>query len=237
MIDQELEYGDLGTDIYDMLANIENDFKSGSNNKLRIDSFKIGFESIFNMPIDEIDDVEERIANQSADDLATKIELYEYISDSIVHYLDTYYGITFNIAENETIDLNKLYMVYRVIFLNLVEMMANCLVGRVVNRMMSADTIIDEQFLKEFLQDDNEFIVDNIQTYLDIADQGNVEYRYVFGTADDALDIPEVSVDIFALRPRLCKEYFNAAGLSSVVGDTVSLANKLLEIRRSQNAE
>ena len=78
-------------------------------------SFKEGFENVFGISIDQIDNVEEIIQNGS--DREEKVNIYSEIVEKIKLFFSESYGITFDNGDGTIIDLNKLYTLYRILYL------------------------------------------------------------------------------------------------------------------------
>lgn len=118
-------------------------------------------------------------------------------------------------------------MAYRVIYLNFAETMAVALVGRAISNKYPE---ITPEFAIDFFQDENEFIVDNIQHYMELGDPGNVEYEYVFGKTsnrDDDYVMPEVFIDNSVFRTRVCYELYRN-GNEELLINVLKRANELL---------
>lgn len=208
-------YGDITYDISSMISDLELELKDGSVSVFREDSFKNGFENIFNAPIDKIDDIEAQLQTES--DSEEKIAIYNVLVSTIRGFFDTYFGITFDERSGEVIDLNKLYMLYRVLYLNYIEFLSRCVYGRCRTEKLSTDDI-DQRFVEETINDENIFIADNIQIWLNDADPGNEEYIYIFGLPEteenDVANVdntPEVCIDNFAFKARINKDFLDSS--------------------------
>lgn len=207
-------YGDINYDISSMISDLELELKDGSISVFREDTFKNGFENIFNVPIDDIDDIEAQLQTESNSE--EKIEIYKDLVLTIRGFFDTYFGITFDERSGEVIDLNKLYMLYRVLYLNYIEFLSRCVYGRCRIENLSTD-FINQRFVEETIEDENIFTSDNIQLWLNDADPGNEEYIYIFGSPetdeDDSENVdntPEVCIDNFAFKARINKDFLDS---------------------------
>lgn len=199
-------YGDIVTDISSFIYNIEQDlcYKSPINNT--VDNFKEGFENVFGISIDKIDDVEEIIQNGS--DREEKVNIYSEIVEKIKSFFSKSYGITFDNGDGTIIDLNKLYTLYRILYLKSDILFKYCVVGRFIDmyskyeeQYFDSDKNLSTQFVLNTIGDSNEFTVDNIRKWLFISDPGNEEYEWIFGkylpTDDDKQDDVEGSLEVY----------------------------------------
>lgn len=199
-------YGDIVTDISSFIYNIEQDlcYKSPINND--VDHFKEGFENVFGISIDLINDVEEIIQNGS--DREEKINVYSEIVEKFKSFFSKSYGITFDNGDGTIIDLNKLYTLYRVLYLKSDVLFKYCVAGRFIDMYskreesyVDLDKTPSTQFIFNTIGDSNEFTVDNIRKWLFISDPGNEEYEWIFGkylpTDDDKQDDVEGSLEVY----------------------------------------
>ena len=199
-------YGDIVTDISDFIYNVEQDlcYKSPINNT--VDNFKEGFENVFGISIDQIDNVEEIIQNGS--DREEKVNIYSEIVEKIKSFFSKSYGITFDNGDGTIIDLNKLYTLYRILYLKSDILFKYIVAGRFIDmytkheeQYVDLDKTPTTQFVFNTIGDSNEFTIDNIRKWLFISDPGNEEYEWIFGkylpTDDDKQDDVEGSLEVY----------------------------------------
>ena len=216
----------LGSYIYEMLATIEDEFRDGSSQRLRDDTFAIGIEQIFEIKIEELDNLEEAITGKHE----KYMQAYETIKESIRNLFDKYYGITFN----DDVDLEHLHDVYVAVYIQFFDLLAKYGIG--VDRILhdgkttvaqaiaearkiarKRSTSFSRILIGDLLANEDEFILEKIAHALATVDPGNVTYEYLFGQLPDAIDesdpiqnlvdTPSVEIEIEALRRRLLMEF------------------------------
>jgi hypothetical protein len=217
----ELLDSSTGLILHEMLATIEDELREGSTLNERFDSFKSFFELIFDMSIDEIEDVEETIQNDNS-----LIDIYNEIRRSIAATLDNYFGITFE--DLEKVYLENLYYIYQVVYLKYIQFLYMYAIGQCISQNKTTHEVFKEAeeaavkenveiadyMLGKYILDENEFTSENIAGILDKADPGNLAYLYLFGEPVDPKKINEgplqtVYIDNNAFRLRIKKEYLN----------------------------
>lgn len=183
--------------------------------------FKEGFEAVFGISVEDIDGVEEQLTNiENADLRENKIQLYHDLVEKIKQMYDTYLGITFDEQPTTIIDMNKLYMVYRTIYVNFTKFIRDCVIGRCTKENIpfkDEDGNIFNSVIQQTVGDENVFTDENIREWLFIADPGNIEYEYVFGkfipNIDDETDasgidgLTEVCINNDAFRKYINSEF------------------------------
>lgn len=218
----------LGSYIYDMLATIEDEFRDGSSQRLRDDTFMIGIRSIFEIDEDKLDDIEEIISSKHP----KYTEAYETIKNTMRNLFDKYYGITFS----DDVDLERLHDVYIAIYVQYFDLLAKYAAG--TDRITrGSDTTFGEAIgnarklarkrstsysrilIGDLIADENEFILEKIAHALAAVDPGNAVYEYIFGQLPDAIDLsdpnavenlldtPKVDIEIEAFRRRMLMEF------------------------------
>lgn len=223
--DNDLD-GVVGSMVYEMLATIEDEFRDGSCQRLRDDTFAIAIEGIFGIPVDELDDLEEKI---NGDD--KKIEFYDTIKSGIRNLFDKYYGITFE----DKVDLNKLHDVYHTVYVDFFDLLTTYGIGTEIYNNRENDVTVNDfvntakaqakkhntylsvVIIGNKLADENSFTLDQVTEALFTVDPGNAVHEYIFGqlaASDESLDShdnliasPEVFIDVEAFRRRLLSEF------------------------------
>lgn len=225
----ELEDNDISSDMYEMIMSINDDFNyNNCMNKERIDNFKIGFENLFNISIDKIEDIEEIIAESSNKE--NLITIYNVIKNDLIGLFDNYYGITFDTGNdlNNIVDLDLLYMVYRVVYLNIHVTISDVVLGYInKNKLQNED--ITEELIKTIIDDECIFTDENINEFLHLGDPGNYEYIKVFGEYSNEENINTdnlisniVIIDNIVFRNRIKKIYLSGTTFDNLPMDNVS---------------
>lgn len=225
--EMNLEHNDIANDLYEMLATIDLEIKNGSASDNREDSFKIGFENIFGVPIEKIDDIETII--QDRNDFRNVHALYETIRKEISNIYDKYMCVKFNYDDiNRSVDLKELYSVYNVLYLDLFDWL-----GKVMAYIIKKDPNTYNSFpkysvIEDILMNVEDFNLDTIPKILSIMDPGNVDYTFVFGDTGDEFNIDtpvvnNVSIDFDIMVNRIKRDLSLGAG----VYNTELLINKI----------
>jgi hypothetical protein len=211
--DQE-EVGRDSLLLHDMINILEYELREGSTLTNRNDSFKYYFENLFNVGIDKIDDIESTISNNQ-----TFIEIYEVIKNELINIYDKYFGITFE--DNDKVDLNELYTIYQVIYLEYLRFLCMFAIGKGIEQNIDAKTLyanavennknnaidIADDLVGKYIVNEDEYNVDNILSALEASDPGNEGYRYLFsGIYNEEVD-SNVIIDNDAFRKRIKMEY------------------------------
>jgi hypothetical protein len=209
--------------LHEMLATIEDELRDGSTLNERFDSFKKYFEAIFEIPIEDIDDTEELIQNDTE-----LIDLYFAIRAGIAGSLDIYFGITFEDIYKVT--MNDLYNIYQVVYLKFVQFLYMYALGKCIgSKKMLKDALkeaedinikenieVSDTLVGNYIFDEDEFTSENIALALDRSDPGNLAYLYLFGEPIDPRNdvtgpMETVYIDNNAFRLRVKKEYLEAS--------------------------
>lgn len=173
---------DLISDLYEMLASIETQVKYGDAVEIRPDKFKEGFENIFNVEIDKIDDIENLIS-----DKPKIISIYKEICDGLIGIYDKYLGIKFNYDDiNKSVDLQELYSVYRVMYLDILDWTAKVF-AYIIKKNSETFNLNNPFVFSDIVKCDDVFNLDTIPQILALMDPGNVDYTFVFGEVPDTL--------------------------------------------------
>ena len=183
-----LEGNDIVSDLYEMLASIENQIHYGDTAENRTDSFKIGFENLFAVDIDKVDDIENMISERN--NAGQLVSIYNEIRNGVKSIYDKYLGIKFNYDDiNNSVDMQGLYSVYKVMYLDIFDCMAK--VFAYMNK--SNPDVYDlnrPDVWDDFLGNVEDFNLDSIPKILSVMDPGNMDYEYVFG------EVPEINSDV-----------------------------------------
>lgn len=225
--EMNLEHNDIANDLYEMLASIDLEIKNGSASENREDSFKIGFENLFGVPIENIDDIETII--QDRNDFRNVHTIYEQVRNEISSIYDKYMCVKFNYDNiNRSVDLKELYSVYCVLYLDLFNWL-----GKVMAYIIKKDPNTYSDFpkysvIEDILMNEEDFNLDSIPKILSIMDPGNVDYNFVFGDVGDEFDINtpivnSVSIDFDIMVNRIKRDLSLGAG----VYNTELLINKI----------
>jgi hypothetical protein len=194
--------------LYEMIQTINDELRYGSTLIQREDSFKFFFESLFGCSIDSIDDIEEFINGKES-----YMEIYYTIRDELVHQYDNYFGIKFE--DPQEVDLNQLYMIYQVVYLQFVNFLCMYALGVWIKKGSKAidelkiNEIIADVVVGNYIANEDEFIVDNIGEALSLSDPGNIAYGYLFGIDINLPVLTDVAIDIDGFRARVKTEYSN----------------------------
>lgn len=185
-------YGDIEYDIGEFLQNIETDCSFPIRKEIvRNDTFKEGFENIFRLPIDQIDDVENIISDMP--DSEAIVERYQFIADKLKVLYNRSWGISFFDGDGVVIDLNKLYSIYRMLYVKFFTFISNCVAGRA--KLLNLKSI-DVETVRQTVDDENEFTFENIRRWLNICDPGNEDYAYIFGEYDPSDYIDDKNLEV-----------------------------------------
>jgi hypothetical protein len=204
--------------VYEVIREIEKELQDGATIKDRFDSFAYYFESLFDVTIDEIDNIEEII--QAGDD-GEKVEIYHILKGELANIYDKYFGIRFN--DFDRILLSDLYTIYTVIYLGIVDLLCAYATGKAHDKGISGKVAMDEAIennktkatdisdfiVGNYIMNEDEFTQENIGKALEYADPGNNGYRMLFNTDNDPLS--KIGIDNDAFRLRIKKEYLNPA--------------------------
>jgi hypothetical protein len=209
--------------LHEMLATIEDELRDGSTLYERFDSFKKYFEAIFEVPIEDIDDVEELVQNNSE-----MIDLYYAIKAGITGSLDIYFGITFE--DIDKVDMNDLYNIYQVIYLKFMQFLYMYALGKCIESGKTLSEALKEaeenniknnievadSLVGNYILDENEFTSESIALALDRSDPGNLAYLYLFGEPVDPEHsvtgpLESVYINNNAFRLRVKKEYLDTS--------------------------
>ena len=218
--DQNLtEHNDLVSDIYEMLANIEIQLQYGDCQEKRTDAFKDGFESIFDVNIDKIDEIETILTNSPNKELA--VSVYNSIRDGISSSFDNYIGVNFTYDNiNHFADLSEVYSVYKTMYLDEFDWVAKVFAYIVKKNPGVFDIEKDYTFI-DILKNVDEFNLDTIPKILSIMDPGNADYEFVFGSVpndmdvDDWVDDNKVSIDYDSFVKHFEMELSLGAGVTN----------------------
>lgn len=185
-------YGDIDYDMDDFLSTIEIECSNPIRTQIvRNDTFKTGFENIFNVSIDDIDDIEDIMANMPNSE--SIVERYQYIADKLKLFYNRSWGISFFDGDGVVIDLNKLYSIYRVLYLRYFTFISQCVAGRA--KLYDIEEI-DINVVRQTIDDENEFTFENIRRWLNICDTGNEDYEYIFGEYDPSDYIDDKNLEL-----------------------------------------
>lgn len=212
-----LEHNDIVNDLYEMIATIELEIKNGDVSDIRKDTFKIGFENLFGVPIEKIDDIETII--QDRNDFRNVHAIYETIRKSLTRIYDNYMCVKFNYDDiNRSVDLKELYSVYNIMYLDLFDWL-----GKVMAYIIKKNPDTYVKFpkytaIEDILKNVEDFNLDSIPKILSIMDPGNVDYEFVFGDIGDELDettptINNVSIDFDIMVNRILRDLTLGAGV------------------------
>jgi hypothetical protein len=193
--------------LYEMLQTIDDELREGSTLSERPDSFKYYFERLFGYPIDKIDDIEELISSNSGE---TYIEIYNVIRDELVKKYDKYFGIKFE--DPQEVALSQLYVIYFTVYVRYVNFLCMCGMGVLIggdtlNKEHSNSRITADDIIGNYLANEDEFTISNIGDALLLADPGNIDYSYLFDTAEEGGPYSNVVIDNEAFRLRVKYEY------------------------------
>lgn len=174
------------SDLYDCLSEIEISLKAHDSLLERKDSFEDCLEKVFGINLDQIDDIENIISNEfDADKQEALLALYEEFRTGLLTYYDRYLGIKFTFDDvNRKPDFNELYSVYKVMYLNEMDMLAKLMAYIILKNPGIYDLRKDKCF-EDILEDDGVFNLDTIPNILDVVDNGNLDYINVFGDNTD----------------------------------------------------
>jgi hypothetical protein len=200
--------------VYDMISIIEDELRYGSTLSDRFDSFKYHFEALFGVGIDKIDDMEDLISTNES-----YIEIYTVIRDGLINIYDKYFGITFE--DNEKVYLNQLYTIYQVVYLGYINLLSAFALGKGMENKLTHKQIlmnaiennkktsvdVSDDIVGKYIMNEDEFTTENILAAIEIADPGNVGYRYVFGGIYNEEYDSNVIIDENAFRLRTKMEY------------------------------
>jgi hypothetical protein len=201
------------------IREIEREIQDGATIKDRFDSFGYYFESLFDLPVDEIDNIEELI--QAGDD-EEKIEIYHVLKEELVNMYDKYFGIKF--PDFDRVLLSELYTIYTVIYLGLVDLLCVYALGKAhQDKKTSGKKVLDDaieqnktkavdiadSLVGNYIMNEDEFTQENIGRVVEYVDPGNNGYRLLFNSDQDPL--AKVAIDNDAFRLRIKKEYLHPA--------------------------
>lgn len=186
-------------DLLDCLAEIETSLKTHDSLLERNDAFEDCLEKVFGINIDQIDDIENIISNEfDADKQQALLALYEEFRTGLLTYYDRYLGIKFTFDDiNRKPDFNELYSVYKVMYLNEMDLLGKTMAYIILKNPGIYDLRKDKCF-EDILEDDGVFNLDTIPIILSIMDNGNLDYENVFGDNTDEEDyytVPKVSFE------------------------------------------
>lgn len=183
-----LEGNDIVSDLYEMLASIDNQMHYGDTSENRTDYFKIGFENLFNVDIDKVDEIENLISERQ--NAGALISIYNEIKTGMRSMFDKYLGIKFNYDDiNNSVDMQGLYSVYKVVCTDIMDCMAK--VFAYMNKSNPHVYNLNRPDVwDDFLGNVEDFNLDSIPKILSVMDPGNMDYEYVFG------EVPEIDSDV-----------------------------------------
>jgi hypothetical protein len=201
--------------VYTMISVLEDEIGYGSTLHNRDDSFAYYFQMLFGYSINEIDKIEELIANKDS-----YIEIYNILREQIVHIYDKYFGIKFD--DIDKIDLYHLYIIYQIVYLNYIQFLCMYALGKGIEQNLSGQQLLEnalaendaqaidvtDSIVGKYIYNEDEFTIETIARALEASDPGNVGYQYLFGDINQDIDyIAPAIIDNEAFRLRVKYEY------------------------------
>lgn len=178
-----MQGNDLVSDLYEMIASIETQIHYGDASEIRYDAFKDGFENLFSVDFDKIDDIETIISDQPK-----MVSIYNDVRDGIVSILDKYLGIKFNYdGINRTVDLQELYTTYKVMYLDVMDWTGKVF-AYIIKKNPESFDLKNPNVWIDLVKCEEEFNLDTIPQILALMDPGNADYEFVFGEVPDTLN-------------------------------------------------
>jgi hypothetical protein len=221
----------VSTDLYDCLSEIEVLLQAGDSSPIRTDIFEKCLETVFNVSINEIDDIETLICDKSQEVREVYEELYNLFRDGVRTSFDRYLGVTFTYDDiNRKPDLNELYSVYNTLYLNEYSTLGKIMAYIILKNPGVYDLRKDTCFT-DIIEDDGVFNLDTIPEILSNVDPGNKDNLYVFGDIpepdddDGSYTNPEVAINFDVWKAHLTKGLNLGAG----VLNKEILRNKILQ--------
>lgn len=194
-----VEGNDIPSDLYEMISNIELQVKHGDANFNREDFFQEGFEAIFGVDIDQIDNIEEIINNRINSNWWQMI--YTMIRDNIRSIFDNYLGVTSTQDDiNSSIDLNGLYTIYRVLVSQSLDTFGKVF-AYIIAKTEDMFNLNRDSVFEDILKSAEYCNLDEIPKILAIMDEGNMDYEYVFG------EVPDIDEESFAPQKKVAIDY------------------------------
>ena len=185
-------------DLLECLAEIETSLKAHDSLLERNDAFEDCLNKVFGIDIDQIDDIENIINNEfDGEKQQALLNLYETFRTDLLTYYDRYLGVKFTFDEiNRKPDFNELYSVYKVMYLDEMNLLGKIMAYIIVKNPGIYDLRKDKVF-EDILEDDGVFNLDDLPVILNIMDIGNLDYENVFGdnVDDDDYKTPKVSIE------------------------------------------
>ena len=219
------------TDLYECLSEIEVSLQAGDCSPKRDDIFEKCLENVFNIGIEDIDDIEALICNKSQEVREVYVELYELFREGVRNSFDRYLGVTFTYDDiNRKPDINELYSVYNTLYLNEYDTLGKVLAYIIVKNPGVYDLRKDTCFT-DIIEDDGVFNLDTIPEILNIVDPGNKDNLYVFGDIpevddeDGSYTNPDVSINFDVWKTHITKGLVLGAGILN----KENLRNKILQ--------
>lgn len=238
LIENDAADTELSTNLYECLADIEVLLQAGDTSNSRTDMFEVFLDKVFNISIDDIDDIETLINDKAQEVREVFQEIYENFRDGVCSCFDRYLGVTFTYDDiNRRPDLNELYSVYNVLFLHEYDTLGKIMAYIIVKNPSVYDLRKDTCF-SDIINDEGVFNLDSIPEILSKMDPGNKDLLYVFGEVPEDDDEsgsyanPDVSIDFDVWKAHLDKGLTLGAGvlnkenLRSKILEYIDIANK-----------
>lgn len=219
LIENNQKENNTSIDLYECLAEIEVALQAGDTSNSRADQFAAFLDKVYNVSLDELDDIETLICNKDEETRKVLQEIYEVFRDGVCNIFDRYLGITFTYDDvNRRPDLNELYSVYSALFLHEYDTLGKIMAYIILKNPGVFDLRKDACF-SDIIHDDGVFNLDTIPDIISKVDPGNTDLMYVFGEVPEDDDEtgsyanPDVSIDFDVWIAHLEKGLNYGAGI------------------------